>query len=104
MAAYFVFHNRVRDTQKMQEYIPKAIETLAPYRAEVLVLDENTTVVEGVLDLPRTIVIKFASRDEALDWYNSAAYRAVRPLRLEATEGFALLVDGVSAREERSAD
>src|SRR5215472_17385199 len=94
MSAYFVFHNRVHDVEKMQEYIPKALATMAPYHAEVLVCDENSEVIEGSTNLPRTIVIRFRSRDDAIAWYNSATYQAVRPLRLEATQGFGVLVDG----------
>ena len=93
MPAYFVFHNRILDTRKMEEYIPKAVETFAPYKAELVVLDENSNVVEGETSLPRTVVIKFASREAALAWYNSPEYQAALPLRLEATEGFAVLVD-----------
>ena len=59
MSAYFVFHNRVQDAEKMQEYIPKALETMAPYHAEVLVCDENSEVIEGSTNLPRTVVIRF---------------------------------------------
>lgn len=94
MAAYFVFHNRIHDTEKMQEYVPKALETMAPYSPEVLVLDEDSQVVEGQTELPRTIVIKFQSREDAWAWYNSPEYAAVRPLRLGATEGYGVLVDG----------
>lgn len=94
MAAYFVWHNRLHDGRTLDAYIPKALETMAPYQPEVLVLDENTEVVEGSLNLPRTIVVKFKSRDDATAWYNSPEYRAVLPLRLEATEGFGVLVDG----------
>ena len=93
MSAYFVLHNRIRDTRKLQEYIPKAIETMAPFNAQVLVLDENSQVIEGRTDLPRTIIIRFNSRDDAMAWYHSLGYRAVLPLRLDATEGFAVLVD-----------
>lgn len=94
MSAYFVFHNRVHNAEKMQEYIPKALETMAPYKPEVLVLDENSEVIEGSTNLPRTIVIRFRSRDDAMAWYNSSEYAVVRPLRLAATEGFAVVVDG----------
>lgn len=94
MAAYFVLHNRIREGQSLDAYIPKALETMAPFEPEVLILDENSEVIEGSLSLPRTIVIRFKSRDDALAWYNSPEYRAVLPLRLEATEGFAVLVDG----------
>lgn len=47
------------------------------------------------MDLPRTVVIKFNSREEALRWYNSDAYREARPLRLAATDGYTVLVDGL---------
>ena len=81
MTAYFVWHNRLRDGRTLDAYIPKALETMAPYQPEVLVLDENTEVVEGSTNLPRTIVVRFKSRDDATAWYNSPEYRAVLPLR-----------------------
>jgi hypothetical protein len=42
-------------------------------------------------------VIKFESRDTALAWYNCAEYQTLLPLRLAATEGFGVLVDGYAA-------
>ena len=82
MSAYFVFHNRILDAEKMQEYVPKALETLAPYHPEVVTLDEHSRIVEGHTPWPRTIVIKFDSRDAAMAWYDSpdnAEARAVTP-------------------------
>ena len=93
MAAYFVWHNRIRNADRMQEYLSKVFETLAPYHYEVVVFDEHSHVVEGNAPGPRTIVIKFDSRDTAMAWYNCAKYREVLPLRLAATEGFGVLVD-----------
>jgi uncharacterized protein (DUF1330 family) len=94
MAAYLVFHICVHDEAKMQEYYRKADSTLEPYRHEFLVFDDNSQVIEGNMNLPRTIVLKFDSRDAALAWYNSPAYQAACPLRLEATESYTVLVDG----------
>ncbi len=96
MAAYFVWHNRIRDAEKMQQYIPKALELLARHGAEVVVFDEGGHCLEGNAPGPRTIVIKFASRDAAMTWYNCEEYRELRPLRLAATEGFGVLVDGLA--------
>lgn len=93
MAACLVFHNRIHNAAKMQEYVPKALETLAPYHPGILIFDEHSQVIEGNAPWPRTIVIKFDSREVAMAWYNSPAYQAVLPLRLAATEGFAVLVD-----------
>jgi len=97
MSAYFIFHNRITDRAKMADYIQKALVTLAPYNVEVLVADENCSVIEGQTEFPRMVVIKFNSRADAERWYNSPEYAAVRPLRLEATEGFGVLANGYGA-------
>jgi uncharacterized protein (DUF1330 family) len=93
MSAYFIFNNRITDPDGMAEYIPKAMETLAPFDPEILVLDEQAHVLEGRPDFPRMVVIKFRSRGDAEAWYNSPEYGEVRPLRLAATEGVGFLVD-----------
>ena len=64
---------------------------------EILVVDDHSQVIEGDPSLPRTVIIKFASREAAMDWYNSPAYQAALPLRLQGSEGFTLLVDGFVA-------
>ena len=93
MSAYIIFNNRITDPEVMAEYIPKAIETFAPYEPEILVLDEQAQVLEGTPDFPRMVVIKFKSRADAEAWYNSQEYSEVRPLRLAASEGVGFLVD-----------
>ena len=93
MSAYVIFNNRVTDPDGMAKYLPKAMETLAPFEPEFLVLDEQAQVLEGTPEFPRMVVIKFKSRKDAEQWYNSPEYREVLPLRLEATEGFGFLVD-----------
>ena len=97
MSAYFIFHNRITDRAKMDAYLQAAFASLKPYEFELLAADENCAVIEGASDLPRTIVIKFTSRAEAERWYNSPEYGAIKPTRLQATDGYALLVDGYSA-------
>jgi uncharacterized protein (DUF1330 family) len=94
MPAYFIFHNRVHDAKKIQEYVPRVEQTLAPYRHQILVFSDHSEVIEGETDLPRTVVLRFDSREAAMAWYNSPAYQTVLPLRLEATKGYAVLVEG----------
>lgn len=50
---------------------------MAPFAPEVLVLEERSEVIEGDAPFPRTVIIKFASREAAIAWYNSAEYQAV---------------------------
>lgn len=92
-AAYVVFNDRVDDPQKMHEYMSKAVDTLTPYGAEVLVADESPQTLEGNPPFPKMVIIKFPSRDNALAWYHSLAYQSVIGLRLEATEGFCVLAN-----------
>lgn len=42
----------------------------------------------------RTVVLSFPTRQAFHDWYDSDAYRAVKPYRTDNTEGFALLIEG----------
>lgn len=94
MAVYFIFQGVIKDAEKLNnEYLPKAMETMASYELEVLVAEDNPEVIEGQVDLPRTVVLKFKSRDEAKAWYNSPDYQAIVGVRLEAAPGTAILVD-----------
>ena len=94
MAAYFIFSHKVIDADKLNnQYLPKAIETLEVYDPGILVVDQNIEVIEGETNDTRTVVLKFASREQALDWYNSKAYQAIVHLRHESVEGRAILCD-----------
>ena len=97
MSAYVVVHNVVTDPAQMQQYVPKAVETLVAHGAEMLVIAEESTVLEGSTPFPRTIIFKFASREAAMAWYESPEYRKALPLRLQATQGFTVLVEGLDA-------
>ncbi len=94
MPAYFVIHNKVVDDDAMQTYISAAGATIYAQGGEVLVVSEQSDVVEGTAPFPRTVVVKFDDREKAQAWYDSPEYAEVRPIRLGCTEGFAVLVDG----------
>lgn len=97
MSAYFIMHNRIRDEGKLQEYRSKAFQTMENYNYEMLIFDENSHVIEGETKFTRTIVFKFESRDALMTWYESPEYQEVLPLRLQATEGFSVVVDEINA-------
>jgi uncharacterized protein (DUF1330 family) len=66
------------------------------------VLHEGSEVLEGSADLPGTIGIELASRQDAPSWHRSPVYQAVLPLRRGATEGYAVLVGGVTPETENA--
>ena len=55
---------------------------------------EGATVLEGNPPFPRTIILKFVSQAAAKAWYQSPEYQKILPLRLQGTQGYAVLVDG----------
>ena len=95
MAAYFIFRHKVLDSDTLNnDYLPTAIETMAPYQPEVLVVDEDIEVIEGSTEDTRTVVLKFKDKETAKQWYNSPEYQAVVGIRLGAIDGVAVLCEG----------
>jgi uncharacterized protein (DUF1330 family) len=95
MAAYFIFRHKVLDRDTLNnDYLPKAVESLGPYQPEVLVVDEDIEVIEGSTEDTRTVVLKFKDKETAKQWYNSPEYQAIVGLRLDATDGAAVLCEG----------
>jgi uncharacterized protein (DUF1330 family) len=84
------------------KYVEQIDSTLAPFDGRFVVHGGDKTVLEGSFagDL---IAISFPSRERALAWYESAAYRAILPLRTANSDGDVVLVDGVSG-DHRATD
>jgi uncharacterized protein (DUF1330 family) len=94
MSAYVLIRNRVVDDDAMQAYIPQAVGAILANGGEILVVEEDAHTIEGEPDFPRTVIIKFESREQALAFYESPEYQAILPIRLGATEGHGVIVDG----------
>ena len=84
-----------RGGEMLNEYVAKAIPTIQSDGGRVLAFDESPEVVEGEVEHPRTVILEFPSREAFRAWYNSDAYQAILPLRLESTPGTLIVVDGV---------
>jgi uncharacterized protein (DUF1330 family) len=93
MSAYLVFSYTITDPDAYQAYPPAAMPTLAGHDVEVLVADYASEVKEGS-PAPITVVLRFESRDAANGWYDSDAYKAIRHLRTDNTDGSVVLCDG----------
>jgi uncharacterized protein (DUF1330 family) len=97
MPAYFIFNYNVVDPDGYRDYARAARTTLAGAGARVLVADVDSQEVEGMRPGHQTIVIEFPDKAAAMAWYDSPGYQEVVGARHAATQGFALLCDGVSA-------
>jgi uncharacterized protein (DUF1330 family) len=85
------------DIPSLQEYGKKVPETLAPFNHHFIIRGGNPQALEG--EPPKGIVvIAFDSVEKAREWYDSPAYRAIKPIRQSASKGRLFIVEGVAPR------
>ena len=98
MTAYFVASYRITDPTGYEAYVPAVIPILQAHGCEVLAADYASHAIEGAPG-EVTVILKFASKEAAMAWYNSPEYQAIKHLRTDNTEGTAVLVDQWSPPE-----
>ena len=96
MPVYVVAQGRIENREMLNEYVAKAIPTIQAGRGRILAFDESPAVVEGEVRHPRTVILEFPSHEAFREWYDSDAYQAILPLRLDSTPGTLIVVNGVS--------
>jgi uncharacterized protein (DUF1330 family) len=97
MAAYYIFDvQEIRDAEKIEEYRQGVSHTVEEYGGRYIVLGGEMQVVEGDWRPRFLVLIEFPSMAQARLWYDSPEYRDLKALRLAATKGDAVLVDGLS--------
>jgi uncharacterized protein (DUF1330 family) len=85
MAAYVVVQGTVKDADKMKEYAAGAGPTVVSHGGEVVVRGPSE-VLAGSSEHELLVLLKFPSRQAAVDWYNSDEYQALLPTRLAAMD------------------
>jgi len=85
----------VSDPATFQKYAAQVPGTQAPFNARYLVRGGKIHPVEG--EPPKRIVITlFDSAEKALEWENSPAYEAIKPLRHSSAKSRIYVVEGVA--------
>lgn len=83
---FVIGHITVKDPAKWAEYRAQVPATLAPWQAELVFRGERLAVLGGEHRHTDTVVIRFPSAAAVDGWYNSPAYQALIPLRMEAAD------------------
>lgn len=98
MSAYLIVNYDVDDADMYREYQGGAMGALRiGSECEVVVLDPDSTQVEGEGAGKQTVVLKFDSVEKAKEIYESGEYQAIVGTRHAATsKHFAVLVNGLS--------
>ena len=96
MTAYVIFiRDEMKDQAAYDNYLQLGVPTLAPFGGEILVANGAHETFEGA-DFDGSVVLRFPDMASARAWYNSPEYEQFKGIRLGATSGRAVLVEGVS--------
>lgn len=91
--AYWVVHVNVTNPETYEAYRAANAAALDKYGAKFLVRGGEQEDREGT-NHPRTIVLEFADLDTARACYESPEYQAAKAIRLSASEGDLVIVQG----------
>ncbi|SEG89035.1 Uncharacterized conserved protein, DUF1330 family [Nonomuraea solani] len=104
MTAYAIAHLLDSDQPHpdVAEYMERIQSTLDPFAGRFIVHGGPVDVREG--QWPGSVVmLAFPSGQNARDWYDSAAYQAILPLRADHLEGEVIIVEGVGPDHDSAA-
>jgi uncharacterized protein (DUF1330 family) len=94
MKVLFVLNADVVDEELLAQYRALAKPSMAKYGARMLAGANDAEIIEGEPLGTRVVVVEFPSREVFHVWYNDPEYAGPLAMRLKATKGIALLVDG----------
>ncbi len=86
MSAFMIVHVTVKDQAKFQEYVAAAPATIAAFGGKFLMRGKVASVLEGEHGHQLAGVFTFPDQAAVTNWYNSPAYQALIPNRLEAAD------------------
>lgn len=96
MNAYVIVEVEVDDPVGYQEYRPLAATSVARHGGRYVARGGQTETFEGEWS-GRVVVLEFESFDAARAWYHSDEYQRALPLRLRASRGRMIAVEGSEA-------
>jgi uncharacterized protein (DUF1330 family) len=95
MPAYIIVDIEVHDTAVYDEYRKVVGATLQKYDGKFVVRGGKTEVLEGNWNPKRVVVLEFENVARAKEWYDSEEYKVPKQMRMKASKGNLLLVEGV---------
>ncbi len=95
MTAYVIVQIEVTDPETFETYSAQVPPTLEAYGGGYVVRGGEQEVLEGDWPYLRTVILKFPSVEQAKAWHASAEYEAPKALRLSASKGNMLVVEGL---------
>ncbi len=91
---YWIARVDIRDSERYKDYVTAAKVAFEKYGANFLARGGDHAELEGTARA-RNVVIEFASKQQALDCYNSPEYQIAAKIRQECATAEMVVVEGV---------
>ena len=95
MKAYLIADIKVIDGVGYEEYRQKAPATIAAFDGRYLARGGLTEVLEGTWSPARCVILEFPSMARFKEWWTSAEYQAIRPIRERTTVSKLIVTEGL---------
>jgi uncharacterized protein (DUF1330 family) len=92
--AFYIAEFVVTDREGMKPYSAQVESTFAPFSGRYIVRGGKISGLEGDGPKGGMVVIEFDSKDKAQAWYDSPAYRKLRPVRQKSAVSRVYIVEG----------
>jgi uncharacterized protein (DUF1330 family) len=96
MKAFIIFQAEIFDAEQYETYRTAAAPNIASAGGRYLVRGGNPEVLEGDPSNVRTVILEFASREAATDWFRSDEYLKIRELRKTQSTRQSFWLTGIS--------
>ena len=91
---YIVAKVTITDEDTYRQYLAGFGAILRQYEGQVVAAERDPTILEGEWSATTTVIIRFASRAQALEWYNSEEYQEIVQIRHSASSADLIAIDG----------
>lgn len=92
--AFYISEFEVTDPEGIRPYSAAVESTFTPFGGRYVVRGGQAKALEGE-ETKRIVMIAFPSFEQAQAWYDSPAYRAIRPIRHQSAKSRVFIVEGL---------
>jgi len=94
MPGYVIVDIEITDPAAFEDYRKQVPATVQKYGGKFLTRGGAVQTLEGGWQPKRLVVLEFPSMEQARRWYDSEEYRGPKALRMKASKGNLILVEG----------
>jgi uncharacterized protein (DUF1330 family) len=91
---YFFVELEIADPAAYETYRTAVPDIISAHGGRILVRGGNPQPLDGGVPQRRRVIVEFDSPEAVKTFYDSDAYQAVLPIRLNASNGFVCLMTG----------